>query len=305
MSTGELFNLVMNHVDSGIYLVDRNRRIKVWNNAAEKIAGYTSPEIVGRCCQDNLLNHVDKDGVPLCETACPLYNTMVDGEVRSAEVLLRHKEGYRVPVEVKTLPVFENGLLVGGMEIFSQKAQLKYDDNFVENLSDKAMSDPLTGLPNRYFLENKIKYKLQECAWTGGSFLVLSADIDNFHEFNRYYSSAVGDMALKNIASSFRNNIRGNNIIGRWNEDEFIGVFDYQNNSNPYSIAEYIRILISRSGVSFTDKYLSLTASVGIVAAQRAETMESLVARAETMMYQSKNKGKNSSTVFISNYNTQ
>jgi len=302
MGANELLKSILNHVDSGIYFVDRNRRIKAWNEAAQRIAGYTSDDIVGRCCQDNLLNHVDKDGVPLCETSCPLYRTMDDGEVRTAQVLLRHKEGFRVPVEVKTIPAFEDGLLVGGIEIFSQKAQLKYDDDFVESITDKAMSDPLTGLPNRFFLESKIKYKLQECVWSGGSFLVLAADIDDFQSFNKYYSSSVGDIALKSIASSFKSNIIGNNIMGRWNEDQFIGVFDFNKNTNPHSIAEYIRILISRSGVFFADKYLSLTASVGMVDAQRAETVESIVARAEAMMSQSKNKGKNCSTVFVSPY---
>jgi len=304
MGANELLNLVVSHVDSGIYLVDRNRRIKAWNTAAENIAGYRGSEIVGLCCQDNLLNHVDKNGAPLCATSCPLYNTMVDGEIRSAEVLLRHKDGHRVPVEVKTIPVYENGQIVGGMEIFSQKKQLQYDDDFVEAITDKAMSDPLTGLANRFFLETKIKYKLQEITWTGGSFLVLVADIDNFHLFNQYYTSAVGDLALRNIAGSFSNNIVGNNFVGRWNEDEFVGIFDYHANTNPYSIAEYIRVLISQSGVAFSDKYLSLTASIGMVAAQRGETVDSLIKRAEALMQQSKQKGKNCTTVFVSQYAT-
>ena len=301
MGTNELLGLIMNHIDSGVYFVDRERRIKAWNKAAEKIAGYGDKEIVGRCCQDNLLSHVDKNGVPLCENSCPLYHTMADGEIRSAEVLLRHKDGYRIPVEVKTVPVFENGYIVGGMEIFSQKTQLKYDDHFVEEIADKAMSDPLTGLPNRFFLENRIKYKLQESAWNGGSFLVFVADLDNFHIFNQYYSSAAGDAALKNIATSFLKNINvtGNNIIGRWNEDEFLGVFEYQKTTNPQSIADYIRMLISRSGIQVANKYVSLTASVGMVAAQRAETLESIVGRAEALMRQSKSKGKNTATIFI------
>jgi diguanylate cyclase (GGDEF)-like protein/PAS domain S-box-containing protein len=292
---------ILDTVDDGIYFVDRERRITVWNTAAEKISGYAQNEIVGHFCYENLLNHVDKEGNLLCKSSCPLFATMVDGRTRNADVLLRHKNGYRVPVSVRTIPAYNHGKIVGAVEVFTKKAALSYDDDFVASLTNIAMKDPLTGLPNRAYLENQIKYKLQESAWYGKEFCVVVADIDDLRLFNNYYRTSTGDVALQSIASSFKYNIGewGRDIIGRWGDDEFVGIFELHPNVNPLEIAEYVRILILRSGVMISGQYLSLSASVGLTAAQRGESADSLVARAEDLMYQSKNKGKNCSTVYV------
>lgn len=300
MSTVELMlKTVIDNVEDGIYFVDQERRITFWNQAAEKISGYMQNEIVGRNCHENLLNHVDKEGNPLCMSSCPLFETMTDGQIRTADVLMRHKSGHRVPVSVKTLPTYNNGAIVGALEIFTLKSALRYDDDFVESLTDIAMKDELTGLPNRRNLENQLKYKLQESSWLDKTICIIMADLDDFRAFNGYYSKVAGDAAIKSVAASFKYNIGEKSIIGRWDEDQFLGIFELGQNVNPYALAEYMRILIARSGIVISGQYISLSASVGLVIAQRGETNESVVMRAEELMYQSKQKGKNCSTVYI------
>jgi len=81
----------LEHLDEGVYFVDRNRQILYWNQAAEKITGYVKDEVVGICCWDNLLMHVDADGKNLCKFGCPVSATVNDRQVRSANVFLHHK----------------------------------------------------------------------------------------------------------------------------------------------------------------------------------------------------------------------
>lgn len=300
MDINTFLDVLVDKVEDGIYSVDKKRRIVSWNKAAENLTGYKSGEIVGCHCQDNMLNHINKEGMPLCSSSCPLFETMVDGKERSAEVMLRHKDGYRVPVMVRTLPAYENGEIVGAIEMFSKRSALQYDSDFVEALTSRAVNDSLTNLPNRSFLENQLRYKLQESAWTDSQFCIALAGLDNFRAFNEFYGRTSGDAALKSIAESFRNNVARQEIIGRWSDDIFLGIFDYsEDDTDPMKIAENMRTLITHSGIMRTSKYLTVTASVGLVVAQQNDTMETLVARADDMMYKSKRRGRNCSTIHL------
>lgn len=113
---------VMSLLVDGAYITDRDRRIVLWNAAAERITGWTAAEVVGRCCRDSILLHVDKDGHALCgEEHCPLHRSIVTNAA-SAEPLLvfaQHRTGRRVPVEVMVAPVRNHaGEVIGGVELF-------------------------------------------------------------------------------------------------------------------------------------------------------------------------------------------
>lgn len=294
----DLLRIIMDNMTDGVYFVDRERRITFWNNAAQRITGYKGEEVIGHSCHENLLNHVDKEGKPLCTMSCPLHATMADGASRMADVLLRHKNGHRIPVRVRTIPAYKDGNVIGGVEIFALKAALQYEDDFVETLTDIAMRDPLTGLPNRAYLQNLIAYKLHESAWLGKDCCIAVADLDDFRMFNNYYHQSTGDIALQSIAASLKTNVGEKDVIGRWNDDEFVGIFELPSHVAPHEIAEKIRILVARSGVMYGSKYLSVSASVGLSVVQRGETMESALSRAQNLMYQSKQKGKNCVSIF-------
>ena len=86
-------------------LCDLTRKITFWNAAAERITGFSSTEVVGRRCLENILVHVDGNGCEVCKNACPLAATMNDGIAREADLFLQHKSGHRVPVTVRVTPL--------------------------------------------------------------------------------------------------------------------------------------------------------------------------------------------------------
>lgn len=88
---------IVENMAAGVYFVEPDRTIKYWNAGAERIAGYSAAEIVGRCCFDNILAHVDDHGSSLCHTTCPLAASMLDGETRDVTIWLRHHDGHRKP----------------------------------------------------------------------------------------------------------------------------------------------------------------------------------------------------------------
>lgn len=111
--------VILDSLYDGVYIVDPQRIILYWNKAAEELTGYSASEVLGKSCKDDILNHIDENGILLCRGACPLLRAMQSRSKTSAKVYPKHKSGRRFPVEthVSTL-IEEDGTLVGAIEVF-------------------------------------------------------------------------------------------------------------------------------------------------------------------------------------------
>ncbi|MGC2251635.1 MAG: PAS domain-containing protein, partial [Acidobacteriaceae bacterium] len=137
-------NLLDNLYD-GVYFVDPDRTITYWNKGAERLTGYGANEAVSRHCFDNFLMHVDKAGCALCLSGCPLSKTLADGEHREMELFLRHKQGHRVPVQVRIEPIRSaTGSVAGAVAIFTDISAVKKLERLAGHLVDLAHYDSLT-----------------------------------------------------------------------------------------------------------------------------------------------------------------
>ncbi len=293
MESAQFYLDIINQLQDGIYFVDKNREIKFWNHAAEKITGYKADMIVGKCCQTSGLNHIDREGRPLCSLGCPLFSTLTDGKQRQDQVLVRHRDGYRIPIHVNIFPIYQNGEIVGAVEVFTKDSPTVFEDDLIKNLSNIAMHDELTSLPNRRYLESFLSYRFEEYKRFGREFAVLFADIDNFHEVNNHYGHDAGDMVLKNIASSLNRNIRRNDLVGRWGGEEFVGVYSINAPFEIEIIAERFRSLVENTDAINNGNTIHTTVSVGITTIRSEDTIQTLLERADQLMYKSKRTGKN------------
>ena len=84
----EFYKELLDNVDIGIYFVDKDRTIVYWSKGAERITGYSSPDVLNRRCADNVLVHIDETGNSLCTGICPLACTVTDGNARGADVYI-------------------------------------------------------------------------------------------------------------------------------------------------------------------------------------------------------------------------
>lgn len=250
MTKEELYLSILDNIQDGVYYVDIHRKIKFWNKGAEQITGYQADEMLGLECPESKLNHIDEFGNHLCITGCPLFATNIDGVVRTERVFVRHKNGYRIPLLTTVYPIRENGVIVGSVEIFTRNSPKAYDDNLIENLSEKAMHDSLTKLPNRSYLESFLQYKFSEYQRFGKRFALLFVDIDHFRVFNNTYGHDVGDLVLTDIAKSIVNIIKKDDMFGRWGGEEFVGIFSINRNYEASVIAERIRHLVENTVVT-------------------------------------------------------
>ncbi len=297
MQMEQLYLCIINNLSDGVYYVDTHRTILFWNTAAEEITGYSADEIVGKRCQESHLNHIDDQGRPLCTVGCPLFATLNDGLKRMDNVFVRHKKGYRIPIAVKIIPVLENGEIAGAIEVFTQNSPKVYEDDLVERLTGIAMHDTLTALPNRKYLESFLEYKISEHKRFGKEVAVLFADIDSFSSFNNQYGHEVGDAVLVNIATSLKRSVRSTDLVGRWGGEEYVGVYQIGKASEIESIAERFRQLVANTEIMHEGNPLRVTISIGITIFRQGDTLQSVVDRADRLMYESKKNGKNRVTM--------
>jgi len=129
---------VLNHLNQGVYVTDRERRIVLWNRKAEEITGYRAADIVGKACHQQVLCHTDKDGHPLCSTGlCPLFRAIRLGKESRHPVLVyaRRADGSRVAVSVSVGPIRNQaGEVVGGIETFRDVTESISDLEFARKI---------------------------------------------------------------------------------------------------------------------------------------------------------------------------
>jgi len=295
--SSSFYEKLLDSMHDGVYFVNRERKITYWNEGAERLTGYGATEALGKSCFDNFLGHVDENGRPLCTTGCPLSNVMLDGQARMAEFYLRHKEGHRVPISVRVLPMRNReGKIVGAVEVFSDSTAKKKVEHRVSELEQLAFRDPLTGLPNRRHIELKVEQGLQDHQRLGRLYGLLMFDIDHFKQVNDTHGHEVGDGLLKAVGQTLVQGLRTIDIVGRWGGEEFLVLMPDVNALGLGDLAERCRVLIARSSVAAEAARVSVTASIGATVLSHSDTAESATRRVDELMYQSKRSGGDRTT---------
>ena len=219
----DFFSSILSYLDEGVYYVDKERQILYWNKGAERLTGYSEKEIVGRHCQDNLLEHVTEDGTCLCVGLCPLAATIQDGQCRKANVFLHHKEGHRVPITVQTLPVRDNaGVTLGALEVFLENPETIDKNEKLKQLAKLAYLDNTTNLPNQNYMLMKLKAIVEELRRSPSLYGVIMERVDNYTDLSDEFSTLILDRIFATAGNTLQNNIPPTAVIGRWDHQTFL-----------------------------------------------------------------------------------
>jgi diguanylate cyclase (GGDEF)-like protein len=212
-----------------------------------------------------------------------------------------------LPVSVFLLSFTDAGLfghallfLVWGLNIFTlyQQRHLKaFRNRLVEQMdaaskqrirAEKfyglAILDPLTGLYNRRFGEERLKEEIEQAEKTGQPLIVLAADLDWFKETNDQYGHAAGDLVLKGFSRRLQRAIRACDVPIRVGGDEFLVIL-------PDCPPEQVEMILSRLGsvqVSLDGQNIPVRFSRGWAQHQVGDTPESIVRRADERLYEAK-----------------
>jgi two-component system, cell cycle response regulator len=166
----------------------------------------------------------------------------------------------------------------------------------VQSSIELAVTDPLTGLFNRRYLESHLVPIVENTAGRGKALTVLAIDIDFFKAVNDNHGHDMGDRVLQEMALRLKQNMRNIDILCRTGGEEFIAVLPETNRDAGLMIAERIRkaIAVKPFDVGAKTGPLSITASVGVaVLGGPRERMEDILKRADDALYRAKRDGRN------------
>jgi diguanylate cyclase (GGDEF)-like protein/PAS domain S-box-containing protein len=293
-SQDTFYKNLIDNLFEGVYFVDRDRRITYWNNSAESISGFSAEQVIGRICAENVLNHVNEEGINLCQNGCPLANTIKDGKHRKEDVYLRHARGYRVPVVVHTSPILDDsGNIIGAVETFTDNKELFITRKRVQSLTQELELDKLTGVGSRRSTNLRIRSALSELQSAPGETGLIFIDIDHFKKINDTFGHEIGDEVLTSVAQTMRRSLRSTDFLGRWGGEEFITLIYETDAFQLKIIAEKLCSLVAASSYSVNGTQISTTISCGATLFSSFDTPKSVLERADRLLYQSKSSGRN------------
>jgi len=165
-------------------------------------------------------------------------------------------------------------------------------------LEELALTDSLTGLPNRRAIDEWAPRQLSGAARHGFPFWVVMADLDNFKNVNDSSGHDAGDTVLKRFAEILKTNSRRSNICGRIGGEEFLFVLTHADKENVVSVVERIRRQFEEQDFFFGDRVVKVTASFGISGFQGPPgtlppNFSALLSQADLALYTAKHRGRN------------
>ena len=166
----------------------------------------------------------------------------------------------------------------------------------LEVVRTESLTDPLTTLANRKYLEDAITHFIDEAEAKGAPLSVILSDIDHFKKFNDTYGHLTGDQVLRLVATSLKQNLKGRDVAARYGGEEFAVLLPRTSLSDGVTVAEHIRhAVMSKELVrrSTGETLGRVTISLGVAAWRRGDTMTSLLERADSCLYAAKHAGRN------------
>jgi diguanylate cyclase (GGDEF)-like protein len=157
-------------------------------------------------------------------------------------------------------------------------------------LDRQARTDPLTGIANRLKTGENLSHELIRYQRYKEHFSVVMLDIDHFKRINDSSGHHVGDEVLKNVASLLTQKTRASDLPGRWGGEEFLIICPSTTHDGALKLAEILRLALQESGL---DNLPPQTASFGVASIEDGESIDDLVKRADSALYQAKSAGRN------------
>jgi len=192
-------------------------------------------------------------------------------------------------------PIDKNEMLA---RVRTQIKRKRYSDRLRSKLEESvemALTDSLTGLYNRRYMEGHLNTLVEEAVQRGKPLSVLVCDIDYFKAVNDTHGHDAGDSVLKQFAARLKRNVRGIDLACRFGGEEFIVVMPDTDLSKAYLVAERLRQCISGQGFALPEgQPLEVTASMGVSALEGIDdTPDALIKRADQALYSAKKDGRN------------
>jgi diguanylate cyclase len=163
----------------------------------------------------------------------------------------------------------------------------------LEEQRQKALIDPLTGLPNRAAWSERLEHEVAQWQQHGNTLLLAMLDLDHFKRINDNYGHLAGDKVLKIIAGVLRKRLRGSDFIARFGGEEFVLLVPDTTLPVGVKLAQTLRAAVEACPFHFKGERVTITVSMGMTAFKPGERSELVLKRADQALYRAKDAGRN------------
>jgi PAS domain S-box-containing protein/diguanylate cyclase (GGDEF)-like protein len=297
-----IYRTVLESLQVGIYLVDREQRIVFWNDGAEKITGYLRQDVVGRYCREATAGQDPKDKAVLSDAAESLTSALRDGRPAMGDISLRHKAGHRIFARVRAVPIRNaHGTIIGVAETIDESLSASEWDRRHSKLANYGCLDPATGVLTHDLIISRLREAVATYAEARVPFGILAVKVDGIEQLRWSYGGAVITPVLRVIAASLENSLRPTDFLGRISESRFLAILTECGSPELPRAAERIKKTVSASEVQWWGDRWSVTVSIGGAVVLPGDTLDLLLARATKALDRSIEAGGNRVTTPVFN----
>jgi PAS domain S-box-containing protein/diguanylate cyclase (GGDEF)-like protein len=277
----EIFRIVLDSIQTGVYLVGRDGKILFWNNGAEQITGYRSQDVLGHGCRDNILAHCNERDCAHCGAACPIISAIHDGRASEVQMFFQHRSGHRLPVRVRAVPIRDRqGSVIGAAECFDEHTFLQERASYQNNLAAHGCLDLSTGAMNHAFTLSHLRENVAFFNEYHLPFGVVTLRVDQLPEFSAAHGREAAGALLHVVAQTVKHVLGAAGFLGRWTEDQFLVIVPNSSPPEVERIAVNLQKIASSSGIQWWGDFLSISATIGMALMAPGDTVESLFDRA-------------------------
>lgn len=289
---------ILDNMFDGVITINTKGTIQSFNKAACRIFGYEPHEIMGSDVTVLMPPHFKHQHDKFLKNHNNSLNVEVGNTLREVEG--KRKNGEVFPMSLSISKILRSGTItfVGLVRDISQQ---RHDEEEIYRL---AFYDPLTNLPNRRLLFDRLQQAILTSCRTDQHGALMFLDLDHFKQLNDSLGHDVGDILLQQVAARLQACVREGDSIARMGGDEFVMLLEslsiYPNEaaSQAEGIAHKILAALSKP-YSLREHTYVITPSIGIVVfLHQHESLEELIKKADVAMYQAKTAGRNNARFF-------
>ena len=282
---------MIQHLREGICFINTRQKITLWSDALVELTGFTSEELIGTSLTYSAMYQSIGELNPDENIIFPLDRSNVDQSSSSYRLVLRHKQGHRLLIDLKVIPVKDNSGLLGTIGVFydaSNHAELEATTRSMKKLM---RIDPTTSLPNERSLFDSMKGEYLRFARYGTPFALIAMSIDPPANEALFQTKLERDALLKWFAQQLSVGFRKADTSGRLRGASFMALLPHTNTRAAEKAAEKIQRILEST--LYPTIGIPITASFGCASISRSDTLDRLIDRAKKALKAARNDNGN------------